>query len=168
MLKMLFKEELWQDLMNRSSKIKIYSYFIEMSQTRLPQQRNPLEDIQDLKGQPDLTIKPIPEDFDNEVLPEIEEKITAEDVFGLQENVKLDETVDKLDGIVEDKMTDNLPVPKRKIGKRGKDKVPRKRRRPFIRRCITKTKITCRSLARCFIRNINSSRYRTTFTTFNL
>jgi len=130
MLKMLFKEELWQDPMNRSSKIKIYSYFIEMSQTRLPQQRNPLEDIQDLKGQPDLTIKPIPEDFDNEVLPEIEEKITAEDVFGLQENVKLDETVDKLDGIVEDKMTDNLPVPKRKIGKRGKDKVPRKRRQP--------------------------------------
>jgi len=98
-----------------------------MSQTRLPEQRNPLEDIEDLTKQPDLTIKPIPEDFDNEVLPDVEEKITAEDVFGLnEENIKLE----KNDGIVEDKMTDNIPTPKKQVGKRGKDKQPRKKRQP--------------------------------------
>jgi len=114
-----------------------------MSQTRLPEQRNPLEDIENLTVEPDLTIKPIPEDFDNEVLPNVEEKITAEDVFGLQqENIKLE----KEDGIVEDKMTDNIPVPKKQIGKRGKDKQPRKKRQPTKSQLLALEKGRAKSL----------------------
>ena len=108
-----------------------------MSQTRLPKTQDPLKDLADLTIQPNIvpTSEQTNEDFDNEMLPVQEETVTAEDVFGLEiPNVK----VEVIDGIQKDEVADNLPYkteatkesPKRKTGKRGKDKKPRKKREP--------------------------------------
>ncbi len=108
-----------------------------MSQTRLPTTKDPLADLADLTIQPNIIPDARDEDFDNEMLPEEpEDAVTAEDVFGLEmenKNVKLEVK----DGIMKDEVKDNLPatletktVEKRKSGKRGKDKKPRKKRQP--------------------------------------